>query len=165
MNRRKRARPKTPGKRRLTPLAYARRLLAIRPRSVHELRQRMQRHGYSPEEITPVLDHLLASGALDDRAFALLWVEARTARGWGRARLAGELRHRFGLDEGLIEDILAQVYDEMSARKQAEAWMARIWPRLKTHPRGRTKLFERAYRRGIPASWVEQFLREQDSTG
>jgi len=161
LNRPKRGRKK-PERRRLTPLGYARRLLAVRPRSEQELRQRMQRHGYAPEEIQHTLDTLRQSGALDDRGFGLLWVEARVARGWGRARVEAELRHRFGLDPALIEELLDRVYDEGAARQKAEAWLARTWMRLKGHPRGRAKLFERAYRRGIPAAWVETFLREQD---
>ncbi len=122
----------------------------------------MLRHGYSPEEVQHTLDTLRQSGALDDRGFGLLWVEARVARGWGRARVAAELRHRFGLDPDLIEELLDRVYDESTARQKAEAWLVRTWARLKDHPRGRARLFERAYRRGIPAAWVETFLRERE---
>src|SRR5262245_29060075 len=56
----------------------ATRLLARRPRSEAEIRQRLQKAGVAAPVITTVLERLHRSGLLDDEAFAKFWVDNRT---------------------------------------------------------------------------------------
>jgi regulatory protein len=76
-----------------TALDAALRYLAPRPRSEREVRQRLQRAGFTQEQVDPVLARLRADGLLDDEAFAHYWVEQRhTFRPRGARLLRAELR-------------------------------------------------------------------------
>ncbi len=69
------------------------RLLAVRPRSVAEVRIRFRRRGIPDRQIRAVLRDLTAAGYLDDLAFARAWITGRmTSRLSGLRRLRWELR-------------------------------------------------------------------------
>ena len=71
------------------------RLLAARPRSVAEVRQRLRRRGAVDPEAAEVIARLQEEGLLDDAAFAAYWRESReTFRPRGRRLLQAELRQK-----------------------------------------------------------------------
>src|SRR5712691_3085432 len=71
------------------------RLLAIRPRSVDELRSRLLRHRIPRKTLEAVIADLVARGHLDDLAFARGWIISRLAsRSCGIRRLRWELRRK-----------------------------------------------------------------------
>jgi len=73
----------------------ASRLLAVRPRTAHELRAGLRRRGHAAEAIEAALERLRAAGQLDDEALALHYVLTRGPRlGHGRARLLADLERR-----------------------------------------------------------------------
>ena len=81
----------------------AARLLASRPRTEHELRERLARDGFETPEIERALDWARDAGYLDDAALAQRWIAARAARrGYGRGRLMAELARR-GVDRDVAE--------------------------------------------------------------
>src|SRR5205809_6731785 len=69
-------------------------LLARRAWTQTELTRRLIRRGAPAEIAASVVADLTARGHVDDAAFARHFVETRAARGYGAARLAGELRAR-----------------------------------------------------------------------
>lgn len=88
------------------------RLLAVRARSAHELRDRLRRKGIDDETVAAVLDALASVGLVDDRAFARLWIEERVRlRPLGRRRAVSELRAK-GIDPAVAEGAAAEVYAE-----------------------------------------------------
>lgn len=102
-------------------------LLASRPHFRRELAAKLQQRGYPAEEIDSALDRLMEQGYLDDRAAARGFVEARLARGEGRARLRAELQRR-GAPEEAIDSALAELTPEddlPAAREAAELWQRR----------------------------------------
>src|ERR1700679_2855486 len=90
-----------------TVKAAALRFLKIRPRSIAELREKLELKSFSKEEIEAVLHELIASGLLDDRAFTRSWINYRLARPFGFRRIIQEL-HFKGFDQELIEQAGAQ---------------------------------------------------------
>ncbi len=93
----------------------AARLLEARPRSVAEVRRRLQRLGYRPPLVDGVLERLAEMGYLDDEAFARAWVESRD-----RSKPRGEhaLRRELGLkgvDRTLVDGVLGDRRDAESA--------------------------------------------------
>lgn len=91
------------------------RLLGYRQRSEAELRQRLERKGFSPE----ITDHTLAAltrlGLLDDRDFASAWIAARP--GCGPARIRQELRQK-----GIARDVAEMAIGiGLSAEDELEA--------------------------------------------
>src|SRR5581483_9478342 len=68
-------------------LAAAAALLARRPRSEREVRQRLSRRGATPAVIDETVAKLYAARLLDDAAFAQAWAEARDRTSPRSARL------------------------------------------------------------------------------
>ena len=93
--------------------AYA--LLRQRPRSVHEIRNRLKLNGYDDDLIEDIIVTLKRSGDLDDEKFARFWVESRM-----RMNPAGDVVLKFelkgkGVSDNIIEAVLtekAEKYDE-----------------------------------------------------
>ncbi len=70
--------------------------------AVAEIRRRLRQKGHQPEAIEYAIGRALADRLLDDRTFALRYVESRAARGRGPSRLRQDLR-QLGVDGALIE--------------------------------------------------------------
>ena len=107
-----------------------------------------------------VVVDLAARGYVDDRAFARQWVEARSARGYGPARLSAELRAR-GVTPSLIDAALSAVLPEAQLTR-ARAAAGRRLPALRRADPARVAARLRSFllRRGYPGSVVAQILRE-----
>jgi len=136
-------------------------LIAYRPRSVHEVRQRLEKAGVEEETITRVIEQLRSAGMLDDEAFSKAWVDSRLrAAPRGRRMIAWELRRK-GVAEPEIEAALARVDDDATALAAAR----RRWPRLQSLPRHerRRKLFEFLSRSGFEYSAMEDALMQIES--
>lgn len=98
---------------------YALRLLAVRPRSVSEMRDRLKRKGCGRQEIDEVVADLADLGLLDDSKFASQWIESRIAlRPMGTARLRSELVAK-GVDRGIIDQTLSKYSPEFDEKTAA----------------------------------------------
>jgi regulatory protein len=96
------------------------RYLAYRSQTVRELRDRLQRRGYTVEVIDHVLRDLEAEGYVDDHKFALNWARYRLqSKPMGRRRLAWELQQR-GVPSESVEAVLRDVYSESNEVTLAE---------------------------------------------
>jgi regulatory protein len=95
------------------------RAIEARPRSIAEVRDRLQRKGFAPETVNAAIERLQASGLLDDAAFARFWIENRqTCRPRGRHALADELRRK-GVDAELVAVALdASLTDDETGRAE-----------------------------------------------
>ena len=96
--------------------AAALRLLAFRPRTIHEMRERLaQKVGAAEADLT--VQQLQAEGLLNDAHFANQWRESRERhRPRGRKILRQELRRR-GVADDVIEGVLADFNsDEVAYR-------------------------------------------------
>jgi regulatory protein len=94
-------------------------LLAVRSRSSHEVRQALDRRGYPPDEVAAVIARLTTCRYLDDAEFARTWVTARAHRAAvGPARLARELRAK-GIQEGQIAAALHSLAEEWTPAEAA----------------------------------------------
>jgi regulatory protein len=106
-------------------LSAALRLLAARPRSSAEMRQRLRRKGFGSVAVARVLERLLASGMLDDAAFSRYLIENRqTFRPRGARALRAELRHK-GVDRGTIEAAMAAYGGDADAEQARALAVAR----------------------------------------
>jgi regulatory protein len=107
-----------------------------------------------------VVADLERRGYLDDGAFARHWVEARSQRGYGPARLRAELRAR-GIAAALIDAAL-DTHTSASDLDQARALArARLSALRRTRPeRAAARLHDYLRRRGYAASVVARVVRE-----
>jgi regulatory protein len=89
-------------------------LLTYRPRSVAELRSRLERKGFDPGMIEDSLARLEKLGMVGDKEFAHFWVENRQAHSPRGGRLLRmELRFK-GIDRETIDSALPDPEDEES---------------------------------------------------
>ncbi|MCX7790729.1 MAG: RecX family transcriptional regulator [Chloroflexaceae bacterium] len=106
-------------------LSAALRLLAARPRSSAEMRQRLRRKGFGPVAVARALERLLATGMLDDAAFSRYLIENRqTFRPRGARALRAELRHK-GVDRETIEAAMAACGGDADAERARALAVAR----------------------------------------
>ncbi|NJM07024.1 regulatory protein RecX [Candidatus Gracilibacteria bacterium] len=87
-------------------LQAAMRLLEQRPRSVAELRQRLQRKEHEPQAIDAAIERLGELGMVDDTAFSRYWVDNRQAfRPRGTMAIRNELQRK-GVKRDVIDAVL-----------------------------------------------------------
>jgi regulatory protein len=98
----------------------AQRFLVSRPRSEHEVRQRLQRAGFEQGEIETALDRLRGARLVDDAAFTSYWLEQRQVhRPRGARLLRAELRQR-----GIAAELAAQAALSRGASADDDAYRA-----------------------------------------
>ncbi|HMS76198.1 regulatory protein RecX [Gordonia sp. (in: high G+C Gram-positive bacteria)] len=92
-----------------SPWDVALRLLGVRARSRHEMRERLLRRGFADDVVEDVMARLDRAGLLDDADFAAEWVRSRHAySGRGRIALKQELRSK-GIDAEVIDEALGDI--------------------------------------------------------
>lgn len=141
---------------------YALRLLAIRPRSIREIADRLQRKGYNGQEVDSVIADLSDLGLLDDRKFASQWIESRMAlRPMGRARLRAELAAK-GVDREIVVTTLAEYGNDLEEKGAALALARKKLGSLRgLEPEAaRRRLAGFLGRRGFAAATVLRVLKE-----
>ncbi len=141
------------------------RFLAVRPRSVWEVRQKLERYRSRQKEslaaahIDWVTDKLLEQGYLNDEEFARFWVEQRNQF---KPLAPRALRHellRKGIAERTIEGVLAGAVDAEAAALQAARSQARRW-RMLDEETFRKKMAAFLQRRGFSWAVVRDVLEQ-----
>jgi regulatory protein len=139
------------------------RLLAHRPRSEHELRQRLRIRGFEAPAIDSCLEHLKGVGLLDDEAFSLAYCRDRLrSRPSGPTRLLAELRAK-GVDAEVANRSLEEVFrsegvgEEDLARRAVRKFARR---RNEDPIRVRRRLYAFLARRGFSPETVGVILEE-----
>jgi regulatory protein len=136
-------------------------LIAYRPRSAREVRQRLKRAEVDAETIEQVVEKLKTVGMLDDGEFSKSWVESRLrANPRGKRMIEWELRQK-GVAADDIARALEGVDDDDSAYRAAVKRLPRV---SGLPPRDRKrKLQEFLARNGFDYNTIEDALRRIES--
>jgi len=137
-------------------------LIAYRPRSVKEVRDRLKKAGAAEDTTEQVIEAMKAAGLLDDEAFSKAWVESRLrASPRSKRMIAWELRHK-GVSGEVITSALAEADDEDAAFRAA----GRRWPQMQAlEPRERRrKLTEYLARNGFSYETIEDVIARLEIT-
>ena len=141
-------------------LARAFRLLAAKPRSVAQLRERLLEKA-AAEAVEPVIARLLELGYLNDEKFAASFAHSRlTVKPLGRTRLRQDLQRK-KLDKQTVEQTLAAAYEEQNEESLIDRTLEKRL-RLKGAPTSRAeskKLFDYLLRRGFGYDIVSRKVR------
>ncbi len=105
------------------------RFLKIRPRSIAELREKLKNKDFPLQDIEAVINDLIASKFLDDRAFTKSWITYRLARPFGFRRIIQELKSK-GIDQSIIDEMMGQLDAGYSAQDTAFELAQRRWQRF-----------------------------------
>jgi regulatory protein len=132
-------------------------------RSRRELRDRLTRAGFPPEEIAGELDRLEAVGLLDDARFATEFARAAASnRGLGRRALASALLGK-GVDRDVVEAAVAEVAgdDEDEESRALELAQSRARRLRGNEPaRAFARLSSALARRGYPPELARRAARQ-----
>ena len=142
------------------------RLLAVRPRSVEELRQRLVQGRAGRDAVRAVIADLVGQGYLDDLAFARAWISHRSAAGPVAAtRIRWELREKrvsaAVIDQAVREGLGAGPDLARTEERSAIALVARRLPGYRHLPRDRQvrRLAALLGRRGFGQATIVRALR------
>ena len=160
------ARPRRPvdaEKSRARTLQRAVKLLAAKPRSVEELRERLaEKESATEEAIEYAIKKLSEYGYLNDEQFALSFAQARVRqKPVGRQRLARDLKTK-KIDKELAEQTLEKVFDETPEDTLIdEAIEKRVRLRGRPTTRQETKsLYDHLQRLGFSYDLIIRKVRE-----
>ena len=139
------------------------RLLALRPRSAGELRQRLCKDDYNAEVTEAVVAALQEVGLVDDREFAHSWIASRMAGGGAsRRKLAWELRRK-GIPEALIRELVTDGIDDETETEQARQLARRRSPPEVADQRADRRAYQRLrellLRRGFEHETARSVMR------
>ncbi len=145
-------------------LTTALKLLSYRPRSIHEMRLKLESKGL--EEVSSTIEHLIRADYLNDEKFAALLVESRAQNKlWGRRKIASDLKRR-GLSRAVIDDSLEKIdtrAEAETARSALKRWSRRTGL---SQPLGKKEV-QKAYRhltaRGFSTSMIMPLLMGMES--
>jgi regulatory protein len=125
----------------------AARFLGSRPRSEQEVRRNLAEKEHAPPIIDAAIERLQNLGYLDDKAFAVFWVQNRNAFKPASPRaLRYELRQK-GVSDAIIAEVLADLDADDAAYRAAQSQMRRL--RGLTQREFKTKLGAFLGRRGF----------------
>lgn len=141
--------------------SYAYRLLAIRPRSIKEIKDRLKKKGFEERLIVEVIDYLERLDYLNDHQFASAWVNSRiSTKPIGLLRLRYELKDK-GINSKIIEEVLNKLkenYDEYKvACDLAKGRMKRL-SKVDRH-KAKRRIFDYLLRRGFSYELVSEVLQ------
>ena len=138
------------------------RLLAYRPRSEAEMRQRLARRGLPDEVVQETIAHLREQGLLSDAAFARFWVEARDQNSPRGHRLLWQELSAKGIEREIARQAIAVVAEEEAALRAAQKKARHL--QGQDYPIFRRRLGDFLLRRGFPyptvRTTVERLWRE-----
>ena len=166
--RRSRSNPKNVSKPALTPdqvraraFQHAVKLLAAKPRSVEELRERLAERCSHEAIVETVIGRLREYGYLDDERYALGYASAKLRQQpIGRRRLQQSLQLK-KVDRAVADEALDQVFAETSEDElidRAVEKRVRLGGRPKTRAEAKS-LFDHLLRQGFPFELVSEKVR------
>jgi regulatory protein len=141
---------------------YAYRLLSYRQRSTQELRERLNKKGFTAQTVKKTVEYLSRLKFLNDENFARFWVQTRiqsSPLGWSLLRY--QLRQK-GITEELIEKVFGDYraeYDEVEAAKRLASLRRRRYKDKDLKPlKLKKRLYDYLCRRGFSREAIMQAI-------
>jgi len=141
------------------------RLLKIRLRSEHELRERLLQKGFSAEVVAEIIRRYAKLGLVDDGFFAEQWIKSRQKRLYGAKRIRYELSLK-GVDKSIIEEKLSGGWgeaEEQSVVLDLAKRRAQKYPKNLEKDKIRQRLYAYLSRRGFSSTAIFHALKYYDN--
>ena len=135
------------------------RLLKIRSRSEHEIKERLKRKTISPEIVERTVLYLKNQRLLDDQKFARDWINARLTKSYGLRRIAFELKEK-GINSELINEELSCAREDYNEENIVRELAKRCKEKYKNTDKTKRKrrIFEYLARRGFSLEAIAKAL-------
>ena len=136
------------------------RLLKVRYRSEHEVRERLKQKGFEAEIVEETIQYFHKIKLLNDQEFARHWISYRLLKPYGQYRIRYELQEK-GVDAKIINEELNSAFTDRSEDEIARELLSKRITKYKDmDPQ---KLKQRMYgylsRKGFSAPIVRQALK------
>ena len=137
------------------------RFLKIRPRSITELKEKLEIKGFQTQAIEETIGWLEQTKLLDDRAFTKSWIQYRLARPFGFRRIITELKAK-GIDGAIIEESIAAIKPDTDETQMALELAKRRWQRLTgvEFIKKKKRIFDFLSRRGFAPDIIFKVLKQ-----
>ena len=139
-------------------LNYSYLLLKYRPRSRHEIRERLSKKDYPSSIIDKVISSLESDNYINDEEFARMFVSSGRLKGWGRKKIDYALK-RLGITENLRKEALK---DKQAFRDDLKELIVRKLPRYKQGKNVYQKIVRYLAARGFDYSDIAKELENLD---
>jgi regulatory protein len=153
--------PATPEQARARAFQHAVKLLAAKPRSIAELRERLLERCSNKAIVETVIARLREYDYLDDERYALGYASSKVRQQpIGRRRLQQSLQLK-KVDQAVADEALDQVFAETSEEELLERAIAKRL-RLRGQPKTRAEaksLFDHLLRQGFPFELISEKVR------
>lgn len=136
-------------------------LLVRREHSQKELQQKLQKKGFSLNQIAIVLQQFVKEGWQSDERFAECYIRSRINAGFGPLRISFELSQR-GVNARLIEKYL-KLDDEQFWMDQIKRVCAKRFTVITDDRRMKTKRYQFLQHRGFAHDRIMQLLKGNDN--
>lgn len=134
---------------------------SLRPRSEKEYKDWLRKHKVHPSLRNEIFNRLKRLDFLNDRRFAVWWVEQRTTFRPKSARILRLELINKGISKELIEDVLAEAnIDEVAIAKRLIRRKAKLWEKLDSYET-RKKKAEFLSRNGFDWEVIRKILGEE----
>jgi len=135
--------------------------LARREHSKKELRQKLQKKGFSVDVITAVLHELAHKDWQSDERFTECYIRARVSAGFGSVRIAFELSQR-GVQDRIIEKNLKRMDNQFWMNQIRGVWSKRF-KQVADDQHRQVKQYRFLQGRGFARDRIIQFLKGNDN--
>lgn len=140
-------------------------MLARRELSTEQVRERLARKGFGPDQIEAAVERLRRAGALDDeRTARLLARRAAHVRMQGRHRALRELQDR-GIDRELARRSVDGVYGELDEQDLLEQALARRQRGPLDSPAALRRLYQQLVRQGFDGGAALAAVKRRAAAG
>lgn len=142
-------------------LAYARimRLVAVRDRSVFEMRKRLQDEEFDDDAVEVALEQALNCGLLDDDRFAQAYVRGKLHSRWGRNRIEREIEN-YGVTLSALDGYPEVFFQDSDEVKRALQELERHRTKAKNvHEARYRRLESKGYAPSVVQKAVQEFER------
>ncbi len=139
-------------------------LLKFRPRSEHEIAERLTRKKFGPSVVRATVFYLREHRLVDDEQFARAWVAERLKKPFGVRRISRELQVK-GIDRSVIEAVLRDATAGYDEGTQVSALAREKLSRMKALPpeTARRRVFAYLLRRGFSPEQAIDALQEREN--
>ncbi len=136
---------------------YSVQLLSRYPKTTNELQKKLEEKWFSPEEISKAITTLQTQNAINDTAYAALYIHSKCKRGKSPYRVKQKLLQK-GVAVDIITDILDQEDNDRS-EDQAQAVRKLIQQRQRKEYTPQ-EIFKKLYSKGFSSDQIKKFINE-----
>jgi regulatory protein len=136
------------------------RLLKIRLRSEHEVREKLIKKEFSDETIDKTIQYFKTNKFLDDQLFARAWIQSRLLKPFGLNRIRFELKNK-GIANDILQHEISQVKENIDEPSLIETLVKKMKTKYKNiePEKGKQRAYGYLVRRGFDGSLVMKVIR------